>query len=159
MSKSSDLTGAGGTDVPRERSRHPSTYQSPKVDTVARRISRYGTSVKRCAFIAAGFGGLLVLLGPGDILSDAPRFFAPVILTLALLGVGCVGWAYIPFLMGQSDLEAHVEDGTIKPSDPAEETNHYPYAMHVSYVLALVLLGVASAFMLAGAWWSFVAAG
>jgi len=151
---SADLNGSADKGMSTESSRRVERLWWPLDDTVARRISRYKTSVKRCAFVGAGFGGLLLVLGPGTLIAHAPGFFSPVILTVVVFGAGFVGWAYISFLMGRADLEADVEDGTVARSDLAQETNRYSRAIHFSYLAALLALAVASALTVLAAWLS-----
>jgi len=59
---------------------------------------------KRSAYVSAGYGGLIVLVGMlGTSLDGGIPFFRPAIVTIIVLGVAAGARAYIGFLTGSKD--------------------------------------------------------
>ena len=137
------------TKSPHEPSSSSNESHPPRdSDTIAHRILRLDAGMKRCGFVLAGLGGLVLLLGPGDLLAGA-TIFPPIIVTLIVLATLCLGLAYVPMLMETSALKAKVEEGTADEGDAAGSYDPTPHYWYVAGATALALGGLA---MVIGTW-------
>ena len=121
-------------------------------DTVLDRVARYDAWAKRCSFFAAGLGGLLILVGQGTLIEGAPKWFAPVIATIAIAGIVFAGLAYIPFVVAKDALAAQLP--TIQEPEKlhANEIDGFPRSVLNMYRLSLVALTTAGVLFVVGVW-------
>ncbi|WP_159604011.1 hypothetical protein [Agromyces humi] len=117
-------------------------------DSIARRILRLDVAMKRCGYVAVGLSGLVLLLGPGDLLSGA-TLFPPIIVTLIVFATLSLGMAYVPLLMETSRLKARLAEGRAGEDDSA---GRYDPTPHHWYIAGAVTLAVGGLMMVIGSW-------
>ncbi len=119
----------------------------PDRDSDARRQMRYEVNSKRTQYIGAGFGGLLLLLGTGGILNDAPAVFPPLIVTFIAIGAVCNGIAYANYLVGASLLKAALADEL-----EGKTVGNFDHVPHLYNVAGMISGTFAGLLMIIGAW-------
>lgn len=128
---------------------------NPADDTVGDRIARNTIATKRCTFVGAGLGALVLLVGSGDLLRDAPAVCVPLIVSLIFVGGGCLGLAYIPFLIASEMLSAKNAEVISRTGKPLELVPPYNFYAHGFYVASVWLLVAAAVAVLAAVWLQF----
>lgn len=120
------------------------TVASPDADTYEQRIDRYATSVRRCAYVGGGFGGVLVLLAVVGESSGRWWWVTALIVTLVAVGGACLGRSYIDFEIRGSELRRSVlaDPATAKTPAPRYpmDTLNFSRASMVLLVLAGILM-------------------
>ncbi|GAA1059959.1 hypothetical protein [Agromyces bracchium] len=137
------------TDSPHGAVPHVLRESEPSRDTdsIARRISRLEFGTRRCVYVSAGFGGIVLLLGSGEILGGLDVLVAAIV-TLVVLGVFCIAMAYVAFLRESSRLSAKLIEGRDE-TEPAGQYDPRPHHWYVAGSLALMLNGAA---LVVGVW-------
>lgn len=110
-------------------------------EPVARRIVRYEFGVQRCAYIGAGYGGVLLLTGfAGDrVWSNAWRWVVPVLMVAITFGVAVLAWAYLKYSSALRDLRL---------TTPQQNAGPYSRTPHTMYLIAVTILGLVAAAVL-----------
>ena len=116
-------------------------------DSIAQRMARLSAAEKRCRYVATGFAGLVLFLGADGLATRGPML--PVLVTLIVIGVACLGMSVVTVIVEQGHLEVEVADRARSNVDPAGPFNPWP---HHWYSAGLVILGLAGAFLIFGVW-------
>ena len=116
-------------------------------DSIARRMVRLSAAEKRCRYVATGFAGLVLILGADGLATKGPVL--PILITLIVAGVACLGMSVVTVIVEQGHLEVEVADRGRSDQDPAGPFNPWP---HYWYSAGLLVLGTAGAFLVVGAW-------
>jgi hypothetical protein len=115
----------------------------PKDDSVRQRIDRFEISARVCAYLGAGYGGVILLIGAIGAPPDWAWWIRSVTVTFVLLGVASLGRAYIDFIQQSAQLNRRVDRGETLPTAPAEPINRYP-RMTLNFYRASILGLIAS---------------
>lgn len=116
-------------------------------DSIARRLARLTAAEKRCRYVATGFAGLVLFLGIGGFVDKGP--ILPILVTLIVIGVSCLGMSVVTVIVEQAHLQVELSDRSRSNSDPAGPFNPWP---HHWYSAGLIVLGIAGVFLLIGVW-------
>lgn len=73
----------------------------------------------------------------------------PILVTLIVIGVACLGMSVVTVIVEQGHLAVEVADRGRGNIDPAGPFNPWP---HHWYSAGLVMLGLAGAFLIIGVW-------
>lgn len=128
--------------------------ESVATDTIAIRLARYDHSVKRCAYVGGGIGGLLVLVGlNGNSIVNAPLWLRASVITLVIFAAAALGRAYMGFASANYKLTAKQKRDGLPDDKNADSAIIYTDSSHTFYVASLLLLIVAAILVIVGAWW------